>query len=95
MNNDKARYARQLLFYGVMFRKTWPEQKKFSAGIISLVNIADWAQLLNIAGQEDTNIGSDLLDRFEEEMAIKLGSIYSPEFLFTHNPDADFCEYCR
>ena len=94
MKNPDSRFARQLLFYGLMFRNTRPDQNNFTAGIISLVNIADWAQLLNITGQDDPRITNDLLDRFEEEMAIKLGSVYSPEFLFTHNPDSDFCEYC-
>ena len=55
MNNilqkPEFRYARQLLMYAIMFRQFKKEATKFSAGIISMVNISDWIQSLTYKGR--------------------------------------------
>jgi hypothetical protein len=91
--HDKKGYARQLMMYALMFRHSFPEHKKFSAGIISMVNINEWVQ--NVCSQEvDEVLNDEILDLFQAELLALITKMYDPEFIFQHNPKAKYCEHC-
>jgi len=91
--HDKKSYARQLMMYALMFRDSFPQYKKFSAGIISMVNINDWVQ--NVCSKEvDEVLNDEILDLFQTELIALISKMYDPEFVFEHNPKAKYCEHC-
>lgn len=90
---DKG-YARQLLMYALMFRQQFPERKNFSVGIISMININNWINNVQIKGR-DIRLTNDLLDKFEEELKFAIEGIYQKDFRFEHNPKANYCEHCE
>lgn len=90
-HKDK-RNARQLLMYALMFRDSFPEAKKFSAGIISMVNISDWTQLITADG--DPILSDDLLDSFKEVLLELIASLYNQDFIFEHNSESKYCQHC-
>lgn len=95
MDHDKKGYARQLLMYASMYRANHPEQKNFSAGIISMINIGDWLQNVRIGKEGDAILSEELLNAFEAELKKKIEELYAPDFLFKHNTDSTYCEHCE
>jgi hypothetical protein len=94
MDHDKKGYARQLLMYASMYRASNVDQKHFSAGIISMININDWLQNVRIGSDGSDLLSEDLLNAFEAELKKKIELLYHPDFLFEHNPDSQYCEHC-
>ncbi|MCB9224397.1 MAG: PD-(D/E)XK nuclease family protein [Crocinitomicaceae bacterium] len=94
MNDSKKSYARQLLMYALMFRKTFPDRKPFLAGIISMVNMKSWVQSVQSA-EIDELLSDAVLDKFEEELKNKIAELYDPGFEFKHDPEAKYCEHCH
>lgn len=93
IRNDKKAYGRQLLMYGLMFQQSFPGKTKFTAGIISMVNISDWLQ--NVKKEKDeTHLDLDLVDDFKIELLALISEMYEDGFEFKHNPDAKYCEHC-
>ena len=95
MHHKDKGYARQLLMYGLMFRQTYPDIKHFTVGIISMVNISSWIQNVHKTKGQAPFIDDELLDKFEEELQLKIEEIYSKDFLFEHNPKSLYCDYCQ
>lgn len=94
MDHDKKGYARQLLMYASMYRASNTNQKLFSAGIISMININDWLQNVRIGNDGSDLLSEDLLNSFENELKKKIEMLYQLDFLFEHNPDSQYCEHC-
>lgn len=92
INHKDKRNARQLLMYALMFRHSFPEAEKFSAGIISMVNISDWTQLITEDG--DPVLSDELLDTFKEVLLELIASLYNHDFVFEHNPESKYCQHC-
>ena len=93
LTHDKKGYARQLLMYALMFRRKYPQQKTFSAGIISMVNMSDWIQNVRTTDDE-TIIDNEMLDIFKDELLNLISKMYSDNFEFKHNPKSKYCEHC-
>lgn len=94
MNAKDKGYLRQLLMYALMYRQMFPDQKPFSAGIISLVNINEWIQNLTNELTNDVMLTDDILDRFELALKDKVAALYSDEFIFVHDPSSKYCQHC-
>ena len=95
LQNPKKGYGRQLLMYALMFRQTYPEINAFSVGIVSMINISDWVQYPQFTKDKIPLITNELLDSFEEELHYLIEELYSDEFQFVHNANADYCEHCE
>jgi len=92
--HDKKPYARQLLMYALMFKYQFPKRTNFSAGIISMINVNSWVQNVKVKGQEDDILSHEILDLFEEELKHVVASMYDEMFVYKHNEDSKYCEYC-
>ena len=95
MQTDSGGYARQLLMYALMFRATFPQYEKFTAGIISMVNINEWNQNLHFGKNKETLLTKELLDAFEDELRLTLTALYRDGFIFEHNEKSKYCEHCE
>ena len=93
IRNDKKGYGRQLLMYGLMFQQSFPSKSKFSAGIISMVNITDWLQNVK-KDKDETHLDLELLSDFKIELQELIAEMYEDGFEFMHNPDSKYCEHC-
>lgn len=92
-HKDKS-YARQLLMYALMFKYQFPKRNNFSTGIISMINVNHWVQNVKVKGQEDEILSHEILDLFEEELKHVVASMYDEKFVYKHNEDSKYCEYC-
>jgi ATP-dependent helicase/nuclease subunit B len=92
-HKDKA-YARQLLMYSLMFQHQFPERTHFSAGIISMINLKNWLQNVKVTKSKEELLTDEILDLFKEELKGVIMSMYDPDFVYKHNDDAKYCEYC-
>ena len=95
MQKDDKGYGRQLLMYALMFRYTYPEFKKFSAGIISMINIDDWVQNVVTRKGETEILSDEILDAFEDELRATIEDLYRDDFYFEHSPESRYCEHCE
>lgn len=94
LEKDDKGYARQLLMYALMFRATFPEYKKFTAGIISMVNIGEWVQSIK-QNKKPIVLSEELLDAFEDELRMYLTELFEDGYTFKHNEDSKYCEHCE
>ena len=92
--HDKKGYARQLLMYAIMFQQQFPERTNFSTGIISMINIKEWVQNVKVSGDKNELITDEILDLFKDEIKGVIETMYTSDFIYTHNEKAKYCEYC-
>ncbi len=95
IEHDKKAYGRQLLMYALMFNQQFPNQKEFTAGIISMINISDWLQ--NVASSKkdaEDVVSPELLVDFKEALIAKISELYEEGYEFRHNPKSDYCQHC-
>jgi ATP-dependent helicase/DNAse subunit B len=92
-STESKAYGRQLLMYALMFRQQFPNYKKFSAGIISMVNMSDWYQHVGY-DDNDLELTEDIVNEFEQELIQVISEIYNEGYEFSHNPSAQYCEHC-
>jgi len=93
--NEGKGYARQLLMYALMFRSVYPDYKKFTAGIVSMVNIGEWLQNLHISKSTELVLADEVMDAFEQELKRVISSLYDPNFVFEHSIKSNYCENCE
>lgn len=94
MNSSGKGYARQLLMYALMFEKTFPQYKGFSAGIISMINIKEWSQYVHVSGSKEVLLTNEILREFEKELELVVKEMYNHNFGYKHNSGSKYCEYC-
>lgn len=92
---NKKAYGIQLMMYATMFAQQNPEKRPFTAGIISMINIKNWIQNTQIANSESVIISDELIEIFQEQLKQVVEKIYDPNFVFKHNKDSKYCEYCE
>ena len=93
LNDHTKGHIRQLLMYGSMFRKAFPDKAPFAAGIISMVKIQDWIHYLTESS--NIEISNEALDLFEKSVIKKIAELYDEDFEFKHDPDSRYCQHCE
>ena len=60
-----------------------------------MVNINNGLQNVHISGSDSDFITAEILDAFEEELRLKIEELYQSDFVFSHDPRAEYCAHCN
>lgn len=82
----------QLLMYGLMYKRTYPEVTNLKSGIISFRQLSASIKPVLINGSD--NLTHENLNLFEEKLKSLLEEIYNEKIPFTQTLVTENCEYC-